>query len=162
MFLSKETITENIIKIISGKRNPIILFREGKKYYNIITSDKKYIINKETNSIEENGNFVSFSSPYFLCANSINSINYYLFANKKYYSISLNSQFKIENINYIKTLPDNVEYSGYIQATKFDGCLLSLCRCDVNQIYIFISFQYQNLIQKKLVVGLEVKFLANY
>ena len=85
---SKEDIIENPKLIISNFQNPII-FNGNNKYYYI------------------------YNSPYFLCVDE--SDNYFLYANKIYYNIKLNSFFEIININEETT-------TNFNSRTEYIGC----------------------------------------
>ena len=116
--ISTELITDNINKIIPNDKYPIILDNKDKQYFTIITSNGLYYVNKKTKAIEDSKNLNSnFQPPLFICIDESNK--YFLFTNKKYYEISLNSNFKIKNLNYNKTLSTDFQYSGFIKACQF-------------------------------------------
>ena len=137
--ISTELITDNINKIIPNDKYPIILEEKNKQYFTIITSNGLYYVNKKTKAIEDSKNLNSnFQPPLFICIDESN--NYFLFENKNYYKITLNSEFKITYLNYLKTLSIEFQYSGYIKANKFSN-LLSTKRfrvsIDENEIIIY-------------------------
>ena len=117
--LSKEDIIENPKLIISNFKYPII-FNGNNNYYNIITSGKIYTIEKLTGNQIYINNSDTYNSPYFLCADE--SENYYLYSNKIYYNINLNSFFEIINMNKGTTFKfdSGTEYVGCIKQNEYD------------------------------------------
>ena len=117
--VSKEDIIENPKLIISNFQYPII-FNGNNNYYNIITSGKIYTIEKLTGNQIYINNSDTYNSPYFLCADE--SENCYLYSNKIYYNINLNSFFEIINMNKGTTFKfdSGTEYVGCIKQNEYD------------------------------------------
>ena len=109
---SKEDKIENPKLIISNFQYPII-FNGNNNYYNIITSGKIYTIEKLTGNKIYINDSDTYNSPYFLCLDE--SDNYFLYANKIYYNIKLNSFFEIININEETT-------TNFNSRTEYIGC----------------------------------------
>ena len=138
LLFSEKISSNNAYKIISDNKYPIIL-KNNNLYYNIITSTKIFIIDKNSNSINETKEFGDYNPMFFICVDESN--NYFLLANYKYYKINLNSQFKIQSFTSKNiSLPKNFEYSGYIQQNKFIEIYNTAgARCGVgkNEIIIY-------------------------
>ena len=117
--VSKEDIIENPKLIISNFQYPII-FNGNNNYYNIITSGKIYTIEKLTGNQIYINDSDAYNSPYFLFVDE--SDNYYLYSNKIYYNINLNSFFEIINMNKGTTFKfdSGTEYVGCIKQNEYD------------------------------------------
>ena len=116
---SEENIIENPKLIISKIHNPII-FNGKNEYYNIITPGKIYTMEKLTRQkiSEKDSDF--YTSPYFLCIDETN--NYFLYANKEYYNITLNSNLQIINLNKGQpiTTDSNIEFIGCLKESQYN------------------------------------------
>ena len=162
---SKEILTDNIIKIINDKKYPIVIFNNTWSYINIITSNRVFIFDKKINLVD-NIAITTFSPPYFICIDQSN--NHFLAENLKYYSISINTQFKVDGYNYLNNLPEDFQRLGYIQAGSFDKSgKFGGCRCNVdkNEIiiygkkdsYICFYFISQQKMYQEKIEGLDSK-----
>ena len=120
--VKEENIIENPRIIISDCQNPII-FDGNNDYYNLITKEKIYIIEKITGKTIFINDIFSYDSPYFLFIDESN--NYFLYANKEYYNINLNDNFPINNLNKVKTITtdSNIEYTGCITEYKYGSII---------------------------------------
>ena len=113
---SNEQLIENPKIILPEDKNPIV-FNGNEQYYNIITSEKIYIIEKFTGNIIIN-NSVSFSSPYFLCEDESN--NHFLFSNKDYYNINLDSNFESIYLNKKLNIGVTANFAGCFKHFKYN------------------------------------------
>ena len=140
ILLLSETMSDNkAIKIISDYKYPIILSKNT-RYYNIITSKKIFIVDKNSNNISIEKGFQSYDPNFFICIDESNK--YFLLAKNKYYNIELDySQFKINSYSsYNIKLSDNIAYSGYIKHYKFkqkSNIVGARCGVDKNEIIIY-------------------------
>ena len=119
LLMTNQQIINNPFNIYSEFTNPII-FKASNTTYNIITSGIIYVFDSTTSQFKfsrASDDYI-FSSPYFLCIDESNK--YFLYANKDYYQIDLNSALEIENLNKIKTINSNVNFYDYIKQFEFD------------------------------------------
>ena len=136
LIIIKCDIIQNPIKIISDSKYPII-FNENEEYYQIITTSGIYLKNKETGTLSLIYSNEDYSPHYFICQDE--SSNYFLFANKAYYQIVLNSDSKITNMNQINLDINDFNYVGCFADTNQKQIVLSSpTRCDVNDNTIII------------------------
>ena len=162
---SKGIITNNIIRIIKDKKYPIVLFNSNKNYINIILSNKVFIFDKKINLVE-NKTITTYSPPYFLCIDQSN--NYFLAEKMNYYSISINSQFKVSGTNSLQNLPVDFLSLGYIQASSFDkSAKILLARCNLNENEIIIygklnSYIYFYFVSKQQVYNENIDELGSF
>ena len=117
---SKENIIENPKLIISNCQNHII-FNGKNEYYNIITLGKIYTIEKLTGKEVYINETADYGYPYFICDDE--SDNYFLYADKKFYKINLNSFHEIINLNEepAYSFDSGTEYVGCIKHYKYDS-----------------------------------------
>ena len=112
IFLSNQQITTGIYKIIEGIRYPIV-FDANEEYYNVICSTKYYVYHKVKNNLKSHGssNFNNYS-PLLLFQDQEN--NYLVLTSNKLYSITLNINKEISQINYFSNEITNFQIFGYI------------------------------------------------
>ena len=114
VFLTHENVIENPKLIISDFQEPT-LFIGNSENYSIITLGRIYTFEKLKGNITSMTDVNSYSSPYYLCIDESN--NYFLYANKDYYKININSNFQIININ---KAPTNSEINS---CDEISGCI---------------------------------------
>ena len=117
--ITNQQILNNPLNILYPElRNPII-FNSLNTSYNIITSGTIFVFDRATSQFKFSfaSNDFTYSSPYFICIDESN--NYFLYANKNYYQVVLNTAFEIENLDYIKTIDSTVKFCGYIKQYGF-------------------------------------------
>ena len=153
LLLTNQQILNNPLNILYPElRNPII-FNSLNTSYNIITSGTIFVFDRETSQFKFSliSNDFTYSSPYFICIDESN--NYFLYANKNYYQVVLNTALEIENLDYIKTIDSTVKFCGYIKQFEFDkgnNFLDFRSDMDENEIIIYgkkekkIYFYYVN------------------
>ena len=114
---SNELLIENPKIILSEDKNPIV-FNGNEQYYHIITIENIYIIEKFTGSIKVINSSISYSSPYFLCEDEFN--NHFLFSNKEFYGINLDSNFESIYLNKMNNIDANANFAGCFKHYKYD------------------------------------------
>ena len=135
LLLTNQQILNNPLNILYPElRNPII-FNALNTSYNIITSGTIFVFDRATSQFKFSliSNDFTYSSPYFICIDESN--NYFLFANKNYYQVVLNTALEIENMDYIKTIDSTVKFCGYIKQFEFDKG---------NNFFVFFSYIGEN------------------
>ena len=127
-----------------------IIFKAKGTSYNIISNRTIYSFDRITSQI----NFTltledfAYSPPYFLCIDESN--NYFLFANKEYFKIYLDSNSEILYIKKNQSITSDVSFYGYIKQKEYHGNFVDGLGVEKNEIILYgikgekIYFYYIN------------------
>ena len=120
LYESKELLIKNPKILLSEVKYPVI-FDGNNQYYNVITYGNTYFIEKLTGNVVSTKSSNTYSPPYFLCIDE--TYNHFLFANKIYYKIHLNSNYEIINLEKNKTInfDSDAKFVGWIKQYKYNN-----------------------------------------
>ena len=111
LFLCHQNPEITLTPVIEDVNYPII-FNANDQYYNVITQNNLYVVDKANNSIKYTNNTIEYSPPFLLFMDK--NSNYFLFTNNNIYNILLNRENEIVKINSLFPLTNNNTYFGYI------------------------------------------------
>ena len=109
---SKQNISSGITKIINNSLAACIS-DANEKYINILTNNKRYVVNKEDNSIKHQKDIDWFFPPFLLYM--YKSKNYFLLTERLRYCINLNEENEFYDLGDADSILDiDFYYIGYI------------------------------------------------
>lgn len=120
IILSKQEIT----RLIEGTSFAII-FNANNEYYNVITSNYIYVLNKLNNSTKfQNNTGINFNSKPFLFKSPHNTYN--LLLSEASYAIHLNENKEIEQLSVDNGLLIDLDCFGYFSKSAINNNLLTI------------------------------------
>ena len=116
-FIQTETINNPIY--LNSKSYPFVLYADSTYYY-IITSEESLKLNKENGDILDRKNTMVYTEDFIYC---IESSNYnYIYTNKEFYKIDINSFISLEKItdsNYLSNENSQISYKCCIKRDNY-------------------------------------------